>query len=149
MYSTHKETQRCPRTSGRVRDWYFIAEQPAPAPHLAHPAGRAGRVIISFRAGDPVQMKRPSSLWRAHLCSERDRGPGKRRRWPPRSPRRAASAGIPVPYTLHPNCDEHGQAAEPECLIPIVMGAKQLVLGLSWPRKDMFRLRAKREQLLF
>ena len=23
------------------RDWYFIAEQPAPAPHLARPEGRA------------------------------------------------------------------------------------------------------------
>ena len=23
------------------RDWYFIAEQPAPAPHLAHPEGCA------------------------------------------------------------------------------------------------------------
>ena len=28
----HGETQR---------DWYFIAEQPAPAPHLARPEGRA------------------------------------------------------------------------------------------------------------
>jgi len=26
---------------GAVRDWYFIAEQPAPAPHFARPEGRA------------------------------------------------------------------------------------------------------------
>jgi len=26
-----------------VRDWYVIAEQPAPAPHLARPEGRAAR----------------------------------------------------------------------------------------------------------
>ena len=26
---------------GRERDWYFIAEQSAPAPHLTHPEGRA------------------------------------------------------------------------------------------------------------
>ena len=25
----------------KARDWYFIAEQPAPAPHLAHPEGCA------------------------------------------------------------------------------------------------------------
>jgi len=27
------------------RDWYFIAEQPAPAPHLAHPEGCALRIV--------------------------------------------------------------------------------------------------------
>jgi len=29
------------RLRSPVRDWYFIAEQPAPAPHLARPEGRA------------------------------------------------------------------------------------------------------------
>jgi len=29
---------RC-QLSGESRDWYCIAEQPAPAPHLAHPVG--------------------------------------------------------------------------------------------------------------
>ena len=28
-------------TNPVIRDWYFIAEQPAPAPHLAHPEERA------------------------------------------------------------------------------------------------------------
>ena len=28
------------------RDWYFIAEQPAPAPHLAHPRGCAALRIV-------------------------------------------------------------------------------------------------------
>jgi hypothetical protein len=28
------------------RDWYFIADQPAPAPHLARPAGRAALRIV-------------------------------------------------------------------------------------------------------
>jgi len=29
------------------RDWYFVAEQPAPAPHLAHPEGCAAlRVVL-------------------------------------------------------------------------------------------------------
>ena len=28
------------------RDWYCIAEQPAPAPHLAHPEGRAALRIM-------------------------------------------------------------------------------------------------------
>jgi len=28
------------------RDWYFIAEQPAPAPHLAHPEGCAALRIV-------------------------------------------------------------------------------------------------------
>ena len=36
------------RESGRLRerDWYFIAEQPAPAPHLAHPEGCAALRIV-------------------------------------------------------------------------------------------------------
>ena len=29
-----------------LRDWYFIAEQPAPAPHLAHPEGCAALRIV-------------------------------------------------------------------------------------------------------
>ena len=32
--------------SFRKRDWYFIAEQPAPAPHLALPEGRAALRIV-------------------------------------------------------------------------------------------------------
>jgi len=28
------------------RDWHFIAEQPAPAPHLAHPEGCAALRIV-------------------------------------------------------------------------------------------------------
>ena len=30
----------------RKRDWCFIAEQPAPAPHLAHPEGCAALRIV-------------------------------------------------------------------------------------------------------
>ena len=30
------------------RDWYFIAEQPAPAPHLARPEGRAALTHICY-----------------------------------------------------------------------------------------------------
>ena len=29
-----------------LRDWYFIAERPAPAPHLAHPEGCAALRIV-------------------------------------------------------------------------------------------------------
>ena len=32
--------------SAAERDWYFIAEQPAPALHLAHPEGRAALRIV-------------------------------------------------------------------------------------------------------
>jgi hypothetical protein len=36
-----------PRDLGlRWRDWYFIAEQPAPAPRLAHPEGCAALRIV-------------------------------------------------------------------------------------------------------
>ena len=39
----------CPPPSGcalgNIRDWYFIAEQPAPAPHLAHPGGCAAYAL--------------------------------------------------------------------------------------------------------
>ena len=31
---------------GPQRDWYFIAEQPAPAPHIAHPEGCAALRIL-------------------------------------------------------------------------------------------------------
>ena len=30
----------------KQKDWDFIAEQPAPAPHLAHPEGRAAQRIV-------------------------------------------------------------------------------------------------------
>ena len=33
-------------THNSRRDWYIIAEQPAPAPHLAHPGGRATLRIV-------------------------------------------------------------------------------------------------------
>ena len=33
-----------------LRDWYFIAEQPAPAPHLARPEGRAALRIVLVTA---------------------------------------------------------------------------------------------------
>ena len=36
------------------RDWYFVAEQPAPAPHLAHPEGCAALRIV------PVTVPRAS-----------------------------------------------------------------------------------------
>jgi hypothetical protein len=32
--------------SNTCRDWYFIAEQPAPEPHLAHPEGYAALRIV-------------------------------------------------------------------------------------------------------
>jgi len=35
-----------PRATAIARDWYFIAEQPAPAPHLAHPEGCAALRIV-------------------------------------------------------------------------------------------------------
>ena len=35
-----------PRILARQRDLYFIAEQPAPAPHLAHPEGCAALRIV-------------------------------------------------------------------------------------------------------
>ena len=35
-----------PLFSVTQRDWYFIAEQPAPAPHLAHPEGCAALLIV-------------------------------------------------------------------------------------------------------
>jgi len=33
-------------SSCKPRDWYFIAEQPAAAPHLAHPEGWAALRIV-------------------------------------------------------------------------------------------------------
>ena len=35
-----------PRKHCTSRDWYFIAEQPAPVPHLAHSAGFAALRIV-------------------------------------------------------------------------------------------------------
>ena len=35
------------RVLSHPRDWYFIAERPAPAPHIAHPEGCAAlRIVI-------------------------------------------------------------------------------------------------------
>jgi hypothetical protein len=53
-------------------DWYFVAEQPAPAPHLAHPEGcaalrivlltvlRASRSCEHFSDGFDLHVLRPS-----------------------------------------------------------------------------------------
>jgi len=55
---------------GGKRDWYFIAEQPAPAPHLARPEGRAALhiVLVTFPRvsrsceGDKTLNHEPSGL---------------------------------------------------------------------------------------
>ena len=40
-------------TSVVQRDWYFIAEQPAPAPHLAYPEGCAAlRIVLAVVEGE-------------------------------------------------------------------------------------------------
>ena len=36
----------------QARDWYFIAEQPAPAPHLAQPGGCAALRIVLVTVPD-------------------------------------------------------------------------------------------------
>ena len=44
----------------RQRDWYFIAEQPAPAPHLAYPDGFAAlRIVLVTVAGRDNHVQRP------------------------------------------------------------------------------------------
>ena len=43
------------RNAGKSRNWYFIAEQPAPAPHLAHPKECAA---LRFVLGDKVEVER-------------------------------------------------------------------------------------------
>ena len=50
---------RYPRTL--QRDWYFIAEQPAPAPHLARPEGRAALTHKGPRTLHP-QLLNPETL---------------------------------------------------------------------------------------
>ena len=60
----------------RQRDWYCIAEQPAPAPHLAHPEGCAAPRIML------VTVPRVSRSCEQFLGKERQiqtkTGPGKR-----------------------------------------------------------------------
>ena len=44
-------TQATSAATSLERDWYFIAEHPAPAPHLAHPEGCAAlRINLSYPA---------------------------------------------------------------------------------------------------
>ena len=59
---------------GLWRDWYVIAEQPAPAPHLAHPEGcdalrivlitllRVSRSCELFPDGFDLHLLRPSPI---------------------------------------------------------------------------------------
>ena len=52
-----------------LRDWYLIAEQPAPAPHLAHPEGCAAtRIMLVTVLRVPLKALTPSreSLSRKH-----------------------------------------------------------------------------------
>ena len=46
------------------RDWYFIAEQPAPAPHLAHPEGCAALhiVLLCPMSAAPARLFRMDSI---------------------------------------------------------------------------------------
>ena len=48
-----------------ARDWYFIAEQPAPAPHLAHPEGCAALLIDIYSAVKQVDVKL-SAKWNSN-----------------------------------------------------------------------------------
>ena len=41
---------------GPGRDWYFIAGQPAPAPHLAHPEGYAALHIVLVTVPRPTTV---------------------------------------------------------------------------------------------
>ena len=43
----------CPLTPEfLLRDWYFIAEQPTPAPHLAHPEGCAAIRVVPAQVSE-------------------------------------------------------------------------------------------------
>ena len=56
-----------PTYSLAARDWYFITEQPAPAPHLAHPEGCAAIRIVLVTVPRPSSPERhPSSC--IHDC---------------------------------------------------------------------------------
>ena len=46
------------------RDWYFLAEQPAPAPHLSHPEGCAALCIPPVRTTRLEVMARVRPLHR-------------------------------------------------------------------------------------
>ena len=50
------------RSHPTQRDWYFIAEQPAPAPHLAHPEGCAALRIVPSRASPHAYAGHEGSL---------------------------------------------------------------------------------------
>ena len=73
------------------RDWYFIADQPAPAPHLAHPEGCAALRIalvtvprVSTKATPFQDYRRNKRCKRGSECPY-------------------AHGPIPTPYTLNPN----------------------------------------------
>ena len=53
-YRTCNESKEEEAQRERERDWYVIAQKPAPAPHLAHPEGCAALRIV------PVTMPRAS-----------------------------------------------------------------------------------------
>ena len=90
-------------TRGVSRDWYVIAEQPAPAPHLAHPEGctaprivlvtvsRVSRSCEHFPDGVPNTHNHAQQIRQCRGCS--------RIRW------RARSRGRPV--TLKPPTINH------------------------------------------
>ena len=79
---THKAVQTISRRSSRCSSaatpsWYFIAEQSAPAPHLAHPEGcaalrmvlatvpRVSRSCERFSDGFDLHPLRPQTRYRA------------------------------------------------------------------------------------
>ena len=50
------------------KDWYFVAEQPAPAPHLAHPEGCAAlrSVLVTVPRGEEGDLALPLMLRVGH-----------------------------------------------------------------------------------
>jgi len=56
----------------RARDWYFIAEQPAPAPHLAHAEGYAALRIVLVTV-PRVSRSENRQLRSAHEAASADR----------------------------------------------------------------------------
>ena len=55
------------------RDWYFTAEQPAPAPHLARPAGCAAPRIVLVTVPRGSRSIRPDGLQKCHAFLSRFR----------------------------------------------------------------------------
>ena len=87
-------------------DWYFIAEQPAPAPHLAHPEGCAAPITVSRvsrsceNLPDGFDLCPPPGgrdrIWGARLLAAL--------RTPPRQQLSIQLSMLhPTPYTLHPD----------------------------------------------